>query len=145
MPCRCDHTSCGCDHTTRWCDHYSCFFLMRSFYRSRGMGQIVANLHASIVVCVGCLAQGAVTRAELTRWHLKQARHHSWISSALKLSFNRPGQHLSRPARVSRQCVFITAGSLIKLCAGGAGGQSRTCAMRYNEPRHVWTSLPKTH
>ena len=34
-------------------------------------------------------------------------------------------------------CVFITAGPMIKLCAGGA--------MRYDEPRLVWTSLPITH
>jgi len=40
--------------------------------------------------------------------------------------------------------VFITAGPMIKLCAGGGGGQRRTCAMRYDEPRRVWSSLPIT-
>jgi len=45
---------------------------MRSFYRSRGMGQIVANLHASIVVCVGYLAQdlGAGSREGVVRVEL---------------------------------------------------------------------------
>ena len=44
-------------------------------------------------------------------------------------------------------CVFISAGPMIKLCAGieGGGGQCRTCAMRYDEPRLVRTSLPITH
>ena len=38
-------------------------------------------------------------------------------------------------------CVFITAGPVIKLCAGGEGA----CAMRYDEPSLVWKSLPITH
>jgi hypothetical protein len=49
-------------------------------------------------------------------------------------SFVKMGKHL----------LFITAGPIIKLCAGG-GGQFRTCAMRYGEQRHVWTSGLITH
>ena len=44
-------------------------------------------------------------------------------------------------------CVFITAGPMIKLCAGGEGDSEGhvLCSMRYDEPRLVWTSLPITH
>ena len=42
-------------------------------------------------------------------------------------------------------CVFITAGPITKLFAGGGGGEWRTCATRDDEPRPVWTSLPITH
>ena len=42
-------------------------------------------------------------------------------------------------------CVFITAGPITKLFAGGGGGEWRTCAMRYDEPRLVWTRLTTTH
>ena len=38
-------------------------------------------------------------------------------------------------------CVFITAGPMIKLFAGGGGGEWRTCAMREDEPRPVWMGL----
>jgi len=42
-------------------------------------------------------------------------------------------------------CVFITAGPITKLFAGGGGGELTTCAMIDDEPRPVWTSLPITH
>ncbi len=43
-------------------------------------------------------------------------------------------------------CVFITAGPIIKLCAGGEGdSEGHVLAMRYDESRLVWTSLPITH
>ena len=37
--------------------------------------------------------------------------------------------------------MFITAGPITKLFAGGGGGEWRTCAMRDDEPRpaSVWT------
>jgi hypothetical protein len=37
-------------------------------------------------------------------------------------------------------CVFITAGPVTKLFAGGGGGEWRTCAMIDDEPRTVWMS-----
>jgi hypothetical protein len=42
-------------------------------------------------------------------------------------------------------CVFITAGPITKLFAGGGGGEWRTCAMRDDEPRPVWMSPLITH
>ena len=42
-------------------------------------------------------------------------------------------------------CVFITAGPMIKLFAGGGGGEWRTCAMRDDKPRPVWMSPLITH
>jgi hypothetical protein len=43
------------------------------------------------------------------------------------------------------RCVFITAGPITKLFAGGGGGEWRTCAMRDDEPRTVWMSPLITH
>jgi len=37
-------------------------------------------------------------------------------------------------------CVFITAGPITKLFAGGGGGEWTTCAMIDDEPRPVWMS-----
>ncbi len=42
-------------------------------------------------------------------------------------------------------CVFITAGPITKLFAGGGGGEWRTCAMIDDEPRPVWMSPLVTH
>jgi hypothetical protein len=43
-------------------------------------------------------------------------------------------------------CVFIIAGPMmIKLFAGGGGGEWRTCAMRDDKPRPVWMSPLITH
>jgi hypothetical protein len=42
-------------------------------------------------------------------------------------------------------CVFITAGPMIKLFAGGRGGEWTTCAMRDDKPRPVWMSPLITH
>ena len=42
-------------------------------------------------------------------------------------------------------CVFITAGPITKLFAGGGGGEWRTCAMIDDEPRPVWMSPLITH
>jgi hypothetical protein len=39
--------------------------------------------------------------------------------------------------KTSGLCVFITAGPITKLFAGGGGGEWRTCAMRDDEPRPV--------
>ena len=43
------------------------------------------------------------------------------------------------------QCVFITAGPITKLFAGGGGGEWTTCAMIDDEPRPVWMSPLVTH
>ncbi len=42
-------------------------------------------------------------------------------------------------------CVFITAGPITKLFAGGGGGEWTTCAMIDDEPRPVWMSPLVTH
>jgi hypothetical protein len=42
-------------------------------------------------------------------------------------------------------CVFITAGPITKLFAGGGGGEWTTCAMIDDEPRPVWMSPLITH
>ena len=42
-------------------------------------------------------------------------------------------------------CVFITAGPITKLFAGGGGGEWRTYAMIDDEPRPVWMSPLITH
>jgi len=44
-----------------------------------------------------------------------------------------------------RVCVFITAGPITKLFAGGGGGEWTTCAMIDDEPRPVWMSPLVTH
>ncbi len=41
--------------------------------------------------------------------------------------------------------VFITAGPITKLFAGGGGGEWTTCAMIDDEPRPVWMSPLITH
>ena len=57
------------------------------------------------------------------------------------------GVSISRQEKGSRRqvCVFITAGPITKLFAGGGGGEWRTCAMRDDEPRPVWMSPLITH
>ncbi len=42
-------------------------------------------------------------------------------------------------------CVFITAGPITKLFAGGGGGEWTTCDMIDDEPRPVWMSPLITH
>ena len=42
-------------------------------------------------------------------------------------------------------CVFIAAGPITKLFAGGGGGEWTTCAMIDDEPRPVWMSPLITH
>ena len=37
--------------------------------------------------------------------------------------------------------TFIYCRPVVRLCAEGGGGRWRTCGMRYDEPRRVWTSL----
>ena len=39
----------------------------------------------------------------------------------------------------TNECVFITAGPITKLFAGGGGGESTTCAMIDDEPRPVYS------
>jgi hypothetical protein len=43
------------------------------------------------------------------------------------------------------QCVCLLLQDLLQSCARGGGGEWRTCAMRYDEPRLVWTRLTTTH
>ncbi len=45
----------------------------------------------------------------------------------------------------TKVCVFITAGPITKLFAGGGGGEWTTCAMIDDEPRPVWMSPLVTH
>jgi hypothetical protein len=42
-------------------------------------------------------------------------------------------------------CVFYYCRTYYKAVRVGGGGEWRTCAMRDNEPRPVWMSLPITH
>ena len=42
-------------------------------------------------------------------------------------------------------CVFYYCRTYYKAVRVGGGGESRTCAVRDDEPRPVWTSLPITH
>ena len=44
-----------------------------------------------------------------------------------------------------RLCVCLLLQDLLQSCARGGGGEWRTCAMRYDEPRLVWTRLTTTH
>ena len=60
------------------------------------------------------------------------------------------GRHLVlRADRVSicpkRVCVFYYCRTYYKAVRVGGGGEWRTCAMRDDEPRPVWMSLPITH
>ncbi len=50
-----------------------------------------------------------------------------------------------RPDFRERVCVFITAGPITKLFAGGGGGEWTTCAMIDDESRPVWMSPLVTH
>jgi hypothetical protein len=56
-----------------------------------------------------------------------------------------PPQRFTAALRRFGVCVFITAGPITKLFAGGGGGEWRTCAMRNDEPRPVWMSPLITH
>ena len=42
-------------------------------------------------------------------------------------------------------CVFYYCRTYYKAVRVGGGGEWRTCAMRDDEPRPVWMSLPITH
>ncbi len=42
-------------------------------------------------------------------------------------------------------CVFYYCRTYYKAVRVGGGGEWRTCAMRDDEPRLVWSSLPITH
>ena len=42
-------------------------------------------------------------------------------------------------------CVFYYCKDLLQSCSRGGGGEWRTCAMRDDEPRPAWISLPITH
>jgi hypothetical protein len=42
-------------------------------------------------------------------------------------------------------CVFYYCRTYYKTVRVGGGGEWRTCAMRDDEPRPVWMSLPITH
>jgi hypothetical protein len=42
-------------------------------------------------------------------------------------------------------CVFYYCRTYYKAVCVGGGGEWRTCAMRDDEPRPVWMSLPITH
>ena len=44
------------------------------------------------------------------------------------------------------ECVLLLQDlRLLQSCSRGGGGEWRTCAMRDDEPRPVWMSLPITH
>jgi len=60
------------------------------------------------------------------------------------LRLTRTCARLGRP-RTEDVCVFITAGPITKLFAGGGGGEWTTCAMIDDEPRPVWMSPLITH
>jgi hypothetical protein len=47
--------------------------------------------------------------------------------------------------RRARMCVFYYCRTYYKAVRVGGGGEWRTCAMRDDEPRPVWMSLPITH
>ena len=44
-----------------------------------------------------------------------------------------------------RTCAFYYCRTYYKAVRVGGGGEWRTCAMRDDEPRPVWMSLPITH
>jgi hypothetical protein len=48
-------------------------------------------------------------------------------------------------AALDRPCVCLLLQDLLQSCARAGGGEWRTCAMRYDEPRLVWTRLTTTH
>ena len=48
-------------------------------------------------------------------------------------------------SHVSIVCVFYYCRTYYKAVRVGGGGEWRTCAMRDDEPRPVWMSLPITH
>ena len=52
--------------------------------------------------------------------------------------------HISVQAGVC-VCVFYYCRTYYKAVRVGGGGEWRTCAMRDDEPRPVWMSLPITH
>jgi hypothetical protein len=49
------------------------------------------------------------------------------------------------PSDWGRVCVFYYCRTYYKAVRVGGGGEWRTGAMRDDEPRPVWTSLPITH
>jgi hypothetical protein len=57
----------------------------------------------------------------------------------------RPSETLQRSPGVDAVCVCLLLQDLLQSCARGGGGEWRTCAMRYDEPRLVWTRLTTTH
>jgi hypothetical protein len=50
-----------------------------------------------------------------------------------------------RGVRIFPKSVCLLLQDLLQSCARGGGGEWRTCAMRYDEPRLVWTRLTTTH
>ncbi len=48
-------------------------------------------------------------------------------------------------AKAEKVCVFYYCRTYYKAVRVGGGGEWRTCAMRDDEPRPVWMSLPITH
>jgi hypothetical protein len=48
-------------------------------------------------------------------------------------------------SKVRSVCVFYYCRTYYKAVRVGGGGEWRTCAMRDDEPRPVWMSLPITH
>ena len=77
-----------------------------------------------------CARQGARS----TRFHTQRHSGSSipWQSLALELIPN-------------GVCVFYYCRTYYKAVRVGGGGEWRTCAMRDDEPRPVWMSLPITH
>ena len=73
---------------------------------------------------------------------LRACRSRIWASSCL---FCSASFLLSLLSRFVCLCVFYYCRTYYKGVRVGGGGEWRTCAMRDDEPRPVWMSLPITH
>jgi O-antigen/teichoic acid export membrane protein len=63
----------------------------------------------------------------------------------LSISCIRTAPLQSRNALLVYLGVCLLLQDLLQSCARGGGGEWRTCAMRYDEPRLGWTRLTTTH
>jgi len=68
-------------------------------------------------------------------------------SEARSCTINTNGhERTATHTRVHTQCVCVLLlQDLLQSCSRGGGGEWRTCAMRDDEPRPVWMSLPIMH
>jgi hypothetical protein len=117
-------------------------------------GKDIVSIKFGLVVCEKCrcvvknLTTGAAPRRLLARRRGPQARTGDARGGSARVLT--PRAHCSArllfaekapPDAGSCPCVFITAGPSTKMFTWGGGGYGRTCAMRDDEPRPVWTSL----